>query len=406
MTGAMVDRVDANESQQEADALRLSREDLLRHLTGIAGFLRDYGALIEGVSQKAPLGAEAEALLRQHQNLAREADSSLVWLTPMGHLLRYLLSRIRSPRITFRLPREGAPLQLSVEAESSVISGLSVHLSRIQSKLDGMMEQVLGEIKRNAVFQSPPYQMLLVSLASLCKAMIRQDWEDVELCLNHINLVTTSHESSDLSNNIGSMVRSIYQSLKELSGDYPADQLSSSAKEIPDAVENLYRVIGELENSANQNLDMLEKLNEQSNYDVGQARESIAVLTDCGDALKQIQKTHPDSAEFIKEIRTVLTEQVLVPLMDFQGVMEEFQVTYLSLLSNQSFQDLTGQTMKKVIAFIESLQYQLIQVVAKNSGQASTSVESVRDTSGEHGPDGVNRLSQDRVDNLLAELGF
>ena len=412
---SMVDQVEQSENRHELNPLTMSREELLRNLQGASEMIRDYNGLLEGFSSSGSLSPDTKSVLENHQIRVRNSDNPLNQLTPIGHLLRYLLARIRSPRLTFRLPGGGAQFQWPehtetpasvARAEGSELTDLSQHLSRIQPMLDGMMMQVTSGLKDNEIFKKPPFQMLASSLASLCKAVIRQDWADVELCLNHINMVTTSNQGKALDEHIGGIVRSIYQSLQELSGVYPVDQLSTSAKEIPDAVENMHRVISELEKSANQNLDMLEKLNDQSSYDVGQARESVEVLADCSESLKRMQKSHPESSVLIKELRTVLTEEILVPLMDFQGVMEEFQATYLSLLSNQSFQDLTGQTMKKVIAFIESLQYQLVQVVAKNSGQAAKIAAPPRDTSEEMGPDGTNRLSQDRVDNLLAESGF
>ncbi len=86
--------------------------------------------------------------------------------------------------------------------------------------------------------------------------------------------------------------------------------------------------------------------------------------------------------------------------------LQESHDIYMTLFANQSYQDLTGQTLKKVIAFIESLQYQLIQVISRETGKEPVLTTPALDAEDQQGPDALNRLSQDRVDTMLAELGF
>ena len=91
-----------------------------------------------------------------------------------------------------------------------------------------------------------------------------------------------------------------------------------------------------------------------------------------------------------------------------EKALQEKHDRFMLLFANQSYQDLTGQTLKKVIAFIEILQYQLIQVIVKGRKGEGDLKEGSRDDffSDLIGPDAANRLSQDSVDTLLSELGF
>ncbi|MDH5751768.1 MAG: protein phosphatase CheZ [Deltaproteobacteria bacterium] len=381
----------------------ISREEILRALQEIGELLESYSVLMENLSETGDVDQGSENTLVKHKEKISGQENVLKDLELLEKFLAFILHRIKSHRLTFRLPYKGKQVEIE---ENTELSELSDHLSQFQPVLEKTVSEVLALTEGREAFQSPRIRMLLVSLASMYKAVIRQDWSDVELCLNHINMITTSKESKELVDHIGDIVRKIHDSFKELSMDYPIDDLTHTTDEIPDAVQNLYRVIRELEESANTNLDMLERLNNQAEFDVGQAKEAIEVLSICSDELKTLMKANPDIAKELAEVRVSLAEGALVSLKDFQGVMEEFQGTYLSLLSNQSYQDLTGQTMKKVIAFMESLQYQLIQIISKEAKPEASVEEKKRDTSGEFGPDAKNRLSQGRVDDLLADLGF
>lgn len=394
----------SEESLNASSGLReISREEILRALQEIGELLESYSVLMENLSETGDVDQGSENTLVKHKEKISGQENVLKDLELLEKFLAFILHRIKSHRLTFRLPYKGKQVEIE---ENTELSELSDHLSQFQPVLEKTVSEVLALTEGREAFQSPRIRMLLVSLASMYKAVIRQDWSDVELCLNHINMITTSKESKELVDHIGDIVRKIHDSFKELSMDYPIDDLSHTTDEIPDAVQNLYRVIRELEESANTNLDMLERLNNQAEFDVGQAKEAIEVLSICSDELKTLMKANPDIAKELAEVRVSLAEGALVSLKDFQGVMEEFQGTYLSLLSNQSYQDLTGQTMKKVIAFMESLQYQLIQIISKEAKPEASVEEKKRDTSGEFGPDAKNRLSQGRVDDLLADLGF
>ena len=68
-------------------------------------------------------------------------------------------------------------------------------------------------------------------------------------------------------------------------------------------------------------------------------------------------------------MRATLRDETAAALAGSTERMRESHAVYMTLFANQSYQDPTGQTLRKVIAFIESLQFQLIQVISKQSGK-------------------------------------
>lgn len=80
----------------------------------------------------------------------------------------------------------------------------------------------------------------------------------------------------------------------------------------------------------------------------------------------------------------------------------------MTLISSMSFQDLSGQTLKKVIGFIEELQRTLMGLITRNHGGAARPAQPPAAVPTE-GPDpgkGRAPLSQGNVDKMLADLGF
>jgi chemotaxis protein CheZ len=112
-------------------------------------------------------------------------------------------------------------------------------------------------------------------------------------------------------------------------------------------------------------------------------------------------------ADALREINAQLARDVATALRTLLDRLQANEEAYLGLIANMSFQDLTGQTLKKVIAFIEQLEFQLLKLISRyhEEGKAPVKPEPVAPLAG---PDaqGHLALSQDNVDKMLADLGF
>lgn len=390
----------------DSGAVQVSKGELLQALGVLSTLLRDYEAMLERVREHGAIDEETERRLRSHHARSRAGETPFALAGPLAVLLAYVLGRVERERLTFRMPVHSEVLPAE---EHGPLSELSSVLGQLQPSLEGLIGGISELAQSRATSLSHPrVEMLLVSVASLCKAIVRQDWSDVELVMNHVNMVTTSRESHELVQRVAAIVRNIYDSLNEVAQEYPTESLSQSTQEIPDAVQKIHSVTAQLEETANRNLDVLEVLISEANQDRRRIDEALGVLEACERELETLAGQYPHVADDLGRVRETLGQDVGAPLRAQRETVQANLELYMDLFGQQSYQDLTGQTLGKVIAFIESLQYQLIQVITKDASQAETqeAAGEPAQSSKELGPDASNRLSQDKVDALLADMGF
>jgi len=103
--------------------------------------------------------------------------------------------------------------------------------------------------------------------------------------------------------------------------------------------------------------------------------------------------------------------------------LDDEETTFFNIISNQSFQDITGQTRKKIITFIEQLEFSLLNILQKYGGKtaeakAKEAVVTVSPLVGTEidgglilqGPNDnrtkIEAANQADVDKMLAEFGF
>jgi chemotaxis protein CheZ len=185
------------------------------------------------------------------------------------------------------------------------------------------------------------------------------------------------------------------------------EELSHSAQEIPDAVRRLTSVIGRLEQFAHASLDELERLIQQAKADENAVEETLRLVEECSKDLDELAHSRPELAPALTETRDLLRQDVEAPLQRVRSRLAEDNQDFLSLIGNMSFQDLTGQTLKKVIEFIERLQSQLMGLIARHQ-RKSTAPEQTQQPVPPEGPEPRERapLAQESVDKMLADLGF
>ncbi|HKI98738.1 MAG TPA: protein phosphatase CheZ [bacterium] len=394
-------------SAREADLLRvLPREELLASLSGLRTLCQQYRTLQEHIWDDDAPDAEAQSLLARHRELARDETGPFDAVSAAGALLDYVVNRLRTSELVFHL-RSEAPRLPDHDGDSNGIGTLTRQLRELQAPLENLAAHVFTLAQGAPTLGGGRTQRLLYPIAALFKAIVRQDWADADLVLNHLNMVSTSRENHELTEQIGRLVRSIYDSLNEISRSVPIDSLSNVSEEIPDAVDKLGSVIAELEDGTNRNLDLLEILTAYVRDARTMLEAAQLALAECDGELGALTREAPEAAAELEEVRGLLEQEVMERLTGFAEHLEEAYHLYMTLFANQSYQDLTGQTLKKVIAFIEGLQYQLIQVISKDHGEPTVGVPTnSHDSTIQSGPDAHNRLSQDKVDSMLAELGF
>ena len=383
----------------------IHKETLLRTLTELRAFVKELAeALNLAWGANLQSGRLADIVI-SHRQMAQAEDSLFARNASVASLLGYLLGKITQETLEFHLPNQPEGLPEEENEQLDRISGMLKDLNEtVENQVGGLFS--LGQTD-NLPTEGRSH-LVLRPISGLFKGIIRQDWADVELMMDHINMVTTSRQSYELTNQVGRLIRNIYVGLNEISRDFPMESLRNSTGAIPDATETLNSVIHELEAGTNRNLDLLETLSFYVEEDKKRIESGTRVLAECEEECVKLIAEHPQLAEKLEAVRGVLRDGAAARISGMEKSLQENHDRFMVLFANQSYQDLTGQTLKKVIAFIETLQYQLIQVIVKGrKDQANLKLGLGTKKSNELiGPDAADRLSQDNVDTLLAELGF
>ncbi|HBC58551.1 MAG TPA: hypothetical protein DCZ03_15440, partial [Gammaproteobacteria bacterium] len=161
---------------------------------------------------------------------------------------------------------------------------------------------------------------------------------------------------------LGSLTRELHDSLEGFAVDVRIDELTES--ELPSTIVSLDQVISATEEAVHNTLNSVE---------LGKK------------ALCQLQQS---------EGTTLTSEQ--------QKHLETIDQSLKDILLAQSFQDLSGQTIKKVIDTTHRAQTRLIRLMCDLGGITELHSDTIKDVNSLD----ENRVTQDEIDDILSDLGF
>jgi chemotaxis protein CheZ len=169
----------------------------------------------------------------------------------------------------------------------------------------------------------------------------------------------------DLFKEVGKMTRKLHDSLRNFKDALDPRLKDMATTDMPNAVDRLQFVITKTEEAANKTMGIVEKY--------------ILTLDTLADHIRKVQDP-PESAQYLKKFKSDLEDDMT------------------TILTTQSFQDLTGQTIKKVIQLVTDIETELVKLIAtfgvKIEAGAAVPVAV------------VEKVNQADVDDLLKEFGF
>ncbi|MCX8167259.1 MAG: protein phosphatase CheZ, partial [Candidatus Micrarchaeota archaeon] len=160
------------------------------------------------------------------------------------------------------------------------------------------------------------------------------------------------------------VARKLHDSLKSFREALDPRLKEIATEQMPRAVDQLQMVIDKTEEAANKTMGIVEKY--------------ILKMDDLANHIREIQGPE-SSVKYLKEFKNSLEDDLT------------------EILTIQSFQDLTGQTIKKVIKLVGDLEIELVKLIT-NFGVKLDEKPAIINES--------NKVSQDDIDNLLSEFGF
>jgi len=191
---------------------------------------------------------------------------------------------------------------------------------------------------------------------------------------------------------LGGIVRLLHDSLRELGYD---KALTEASTQINDAQDRLEYVATLTEQAANKVLNTLDEgMPEQDTL----SKKSKEMETRWNDlfagklSLEEFKVLAGDSKAFAAAV---------------SEATEAEKARLLEIMMAQDFQDITGQLIKKVVTITKTVESELAMLLRDNAPPAVKEKIAQKEVSLMSGPSAPTvALSQDSVDDLLADLGF
>jgi chemotaxis signal transduction protein/chemotaxis regulatin CheY-phosphate phosphatase CheZ len=206
-----------------------------------------------------------------------------------------------------------------------------------------------------------PNGKVLESLVAFMEAVAANDYEAADAIVERLG----KPAADGLFKEVGKVTRRLHDSLKSFKEAIDPTISVLAAAEVPNAIDRLRFVIDKTEEAANKTMGIVEKHLLGMDELAGQIRKLSAP---------------EDAVAYLKGFKNALEDDLT------------------EIITTQSFQDITGQTIKKVIRLIEEIEGELVGMVATfgvKIDHGEKAAAAIRET-----------VSQAGVDDLLKEFGF
>ncbi|MDH4027599.1 MAG: protein phosphatase CheZ [Nitrospirota bacterium] len=204
------------------------------------------------------------------------------------------------------------------------------------------------------------------------EALAANDYHKAETIISRL----LKEKDNELFSSIGKITRRLHDSIEDFKGSLENGLQKLSSTDVPDAVDNLQFVISKTEDAANRTMGIIERYFEESS-----------------EFTKHINNIK-DNNEDVEYIRTF---------------KDSLDADMTAILTAQQFQDLTGQTIRKVIDLVNNIEAELLKLITRFGMQTKTGpdeavVAAAADLAKAERP--AEKINQSDVETLLSEFGF
>lgn len=214
--------------------------------------------------------------------------------------------------------------------------------------------------KKGIEADDPRYQVF-DDIVNFMNAISEQNYEKADELIKNV----MAKGQSQLFNEIGKVTRKLHNSLRSFKETIDPKLKAMATNDMPRAIDQLQFVIEKTEEAANKTMGVVEKY--------------ILEMDTLASHIRAI--AGPDeSIEYLKKFKNQLEDDLT------------------EVLTTQSFQDITGQTIKKVINLVDDLENELVKLIANFGLKIESDTKKVEKVS--------IKVSQSDVDDLLKEFGF
>ncbi|MGB9715089.1 MAG: protein phosphatase CheZ [Thermodesulfovibrionales bacterium] len=213
--------------------------------------------------------------------------------------------------------------------------------------------------EKMGINESDPRYIIFNHLINFMNAVANQDYKEADKAIQNI----MKNGQSGLFAEVGKITRKLHDSLVSFRESIDPKFKEIATVEVPNAIDRLQFVIDKTEEAANKTLGVVEKY--------------ILSMDELASHIRNIKEPEA-SVTYLKEFKNSLEDDLT------------------EILTAQSFQDITGQTLKKVIKLVGDIEEELVRLITHFGLKIEQKVKT----------ETPSNISQNDVDNLLKEFGF
>jgi chemotaxis protein CheZ len=239
----------------------------------------------------------------------------------------------------------------------------------VVKKIEGMGGEIIVKevmdakdfFEKKGISSNDPRYALLDDMVNFMNAIAAQDYEKADEAIQKI----MNKGQSDLFKEVGKVTRKLHDAIMSFKEAIDPRLKDMAMTDMPSAIDRLQFVIDKTEDAANKTMGVVEK------YILG--------MDDLATHIRNFKEPE-ESVTYLKYFKNSLEDDLT------------------EILTAQSFQDITGQTIKKVIKLVGDVEDELVKLIATFGVKIEDGrkVEAVV-------PD---KVSQEDVDDLLKDFGF
>lgn len=183
-------------------------------------------------------------------------------------------------------------------------------------------------------------------------------------------------EGEKIFRHVGGMAREVHTILSEIKDVLNPESVTMHSTNVPDATSKLESILALTDNAAHVTMELAEKQLESIRSGVQEVEATKSLLLE----------PNPNMGQ--------LLPMLLAKLSSDEARLKGLEGLAMELVMTQSYQDITGQSLKKVIKLLSTLEMQLITLMQLFGGEEVQKTEKASD------------LAQDDVDSILNSFGF
>ncbi len=253
----------------------------------------------------------------------------------------------------FEVKNEDDQLQVVKKVDVAGLAG--------QETLVNDVHNAINFLTRQGMDTTDPRYALFDEMVSFMNAISVQDYEKADSAIQGI----LKKGQNDLFQEVGKVTRKLHDSIRSFKEALDPKLKDMAVTEMPNAVDQLKVVIERTEAAANKTMGIVEKY--------------ILIMDELASHIRNLKEPE-ESVKYLKTFKAGLEDDLT------------------EILTTQSFQDLTGQTIKKVIKLVGDIEEELVKLITTFGVKPELSAaEKVAVP---------EKVSQEDVNELLKDFGF